>query len=51
MRQLDNAAEPVGHGVERDAKQHSGKDQKQGRGEMPGEQQQRCKCNDADAAD
>jgi hypothetical protein len=51
MRQPDNAAEPVGRGVERDAKQHSGKDQKQGCGEMPGEQQQGRKCDDADAAD
>jgi len=43
MRQFDDAAEQIGHGVERDTQQHSGKDQKQRRGEIPGEQQQRCK--------
>ena len=42
MRQPDDATEQLGHGVERDTEQHSGKDQKQRRGEIPGEQQQRC---------
>ena len=35
---LHQAAEQVGHGVEGDAEQHAGKDQEQGRGEIPGEQ-------------
>ena len=51
MRQPDDAAEQIGHGVERDAEQHAGKDQKQRRGEIPGEQQQRGESDDADAAD
>jgi hypothetical protein len=51
MRQPDDMAEHRGHGVESDTKQHAGEDQKQGRGEIPGEHQQRCKCDDADAAD
>jgi len=50
MRQSDQAAEHIGHGVERDTEQHSGKDQKQRRGEIPGENQQSGKCDDADAA-
>ena len=51
VRQLDHAAEHIGHGVERDAQQHAGEDQEQRRGEIPGEQQQRGKADDADAAD
>ena len=51
MRQPDHAAEQVGHGIERDAEQHAGEDQEQRRGEIPGEQQQRRKRDDADAAD
>jgi len=50
MRQAGNVAEQFGHGVERDAEQHSREDQKQRRGEVPGKQQQGCKCDDADAA-
>ena len=48
---LHHAAEQVGHGVERDAEQHAGKNQEQRRGEMPGEQQQGGEQHDADAAD
>ena len=51
VRQLDDAAEQVGHGVEGDAEQHAGKDQEQRRGEVPGEQQQGGEQHDADAAD
>ena len=51
MRQPDDAPEQVAHGVEGDAEQHAGKNQKQGRGEMPGEQQQGGEQHDADAAD
>ena len=45
MRKLRHAAEQVGHGVERDAEQHAREDQKQRRGEIPGRDQQRRKCD------
>ena len=51
MREADDTPEQVAHGVERHAEQHAGKNQKQRRGEIPGEQQQRDKQDDADAAD
>src|ERR1700722_15607098 len=50
MSQPDDATEQLGHGIERDTEQHSGKDQKQRRGEIPGEQHQRCKQHGSDTA-
>ena len=51
MRQPDQAAEQIGHGVQRDPEQHSREDQEQRGGERPGEHQQRCEQHNADAAD
>ena len=51
MRQPDDAAEHIGHRVERDTEQHPRENQKQCRSEIPGEQQQGREYDDANAAD
>ena len=51
MRKPHDTSEQVAHGVEGDAEQDAGKYQKQRRGEVPGEREQRGEQHDTDAAD